>query len=297
MNFSSLPNSGFIAHVREVSKNAQGKAACEVGYVRLFDALNRSTGAGFFVRYDFGGNRMCLSRDGSTVLCGCYCVYGLGAYDVSTGKELWRRKDLKRVQDVQPLFHDDLVFCGREGSSGQIISITTGDTVQTLRGIKKIYASPHSSHVLLIGKDYQVQSPPGTKRFRIEPESFAVIDSAFSHDVVVVVEAAGHMRAFSLTTGKLLWRQTPTEGLRWMNVEATDSGSFVANLVVDARPSNLGFFVHLDAITGNRLNEVPFPANESGCYCMRGKAFFGSSNCLWSSETGQSLHRFELPAT
>lgn len=100
MDFATLPNLKSVVVARDVSNLTFQKVETAVGRVSFFDIHSHRPGPEFGVRYDQGGKRLCLSRDGATVVCGCYDVYGLGAYDVA-GVERWRRKDLKGVQFVQ----------------------------------------------------------------------------------------------------------------------------------------------------------------------------------------------------
>ena len=49
---------------------------------------------------DFGGRRLALSSDGSCCIAGAYNRDGVAAYDTNTGRVLWSRRDLKKVQYV-----------------------------------------------------------------------------------------------------------------------------------------------------------------------------------------------------
>src|SRR5688572_21994007 len=66
--------------------------------LRFFDLQAGRMLTEFQVRWDGGISRSCLSPDGSRVYVGCYNVHGFACYCARTGTELWRRKDLKGVQ-------------------------------------------------------------------------------------------------------------------------------------------------------------------------------------------------------
>src|SRR5882724_12685751 len=68
--------------------------------VHLYDLLTLERLRTIDTTLDFGGRRLAISNDGSTLIAGAYQVHGIAAYSCDTGKELWRRKDLKKVQQI-----------------------------------------------------------------------------------------------------------------------------------------------------------------------------------------------------
>jgi hypothetical protein len=59
-----------------------------------------------------GGHRLALSDRLNGILAGTYHVHGLAFYRCSTGHEIWRLKDMKKVQ-VVTLSHDGrIAYCG-----------------------------------------------------------------------------------------------------------------------------------------------------------------------------------------
>src|SRR5947209_6994529 len=84
---------------------------------------------------DFGGRRLAISSDGQTIIAGAYYVDGIAAYSGGTGVELWRRKDLKKVQQIELSSDDSHVLCCFETRSCEILNTKSGKSGQSLRGV------------------------------------------------------------------------------------------------------------------------------------------------------------------
>src|SRR5262245_47240900 len=63
------------------------------------------------VSYDFGGNRLALDPKSGTLFSGAYYNTGVAAYEIETGNQLWRRRDLKKLQTIAHDSRDAVVYC------------------------------------------------------------------------------------------------------------------------------------------------------------------------------------------
>ena len=70
-------------------------------HVQIFDHGNFELIAEFDTILDFGGNRLLISEDGQYCICGSWARHGIIGYDANTGEQIWQRKDLKKVQNIQ----------------------------------------------------------------------------------------------------------------------------------------------------------------------------------------------------
>src|SRR6266568_842958 len=102
--------------------------------------------------FDFGGHRITLSPGGDVCVAARWTKGkrgGVAAYDALTGSPVWRRTDIRQAQFVQFSCGGDIVWCGVQAGRLQKLDASTGATVDTFTGIKKIFDSPHSNLLLL----------------------------------------------------------------------------------------------------------------------------------------------------
>jgi hypothetical protein len=95
-----------IRHIA-TSFNGQRIALAEFNsLVQIFDITDQQVLSEFKTVLDFGGRRIVIDEDGEICFCGCWERYGICDYETTTGKLIWQRKDLKRVQHIQILRSD-----------------------------------------------------------------------------------------------------------------------------------------------------------------------------------------------
>ena len=263
----------------------------------LYDVETARRGREFPVRFDFGGARLALSSDIRSCFVGCYSVYGLASYSIDTGVELWRRKDLKAVQNVSSFPFDDWVFCGREGA-GHLLCAKTGETLEKTSGVKEVYPSPFSKFVMLSARSLEIHSSFGTLVGKIKRTTFAVLDCAFSSDEVLISEAGGNVRCFASNTAELLWTHVPPEKGHYLNLCFCKP----LNCFVGIYYGNGKRVVRFDRFTGrvlstgNVLCEAFGGRPDRHQFCFEGSAIFTSDLQLLSVETGKVIRGFQVVA-
>ena len=277
--------------------------AQKISYERIEARLtlyNLETGRScreFPVRFDSGGERLALSSNTRSCFVGCYYVYGLASYSIETGVELWRRKDLKAVQEVTSFPSDDWVFCGREGV-GHLLCTKTGKTLEKTSGVKAVYTSPFSKYAMLSARSLEIHSSFGTVVGRIKRTTFAVLDCAFSSDEVLISEAVGNVRCFTSNTAELLWTHVPPEKGHYLNLCFCKP----LNCFVGIYYGNGKRVVRFDRYTGevlytgNILCEAFGGMPHHHQFCFEGTAIFTSDLQLLSVETGKVIRTFQVVA-
>ena len=95
--------------------------------VQIFDINSLEVISEFDTILDFGGRRLAISEDGKICICGCWERHGICAYETKTGKIVWQRKDLKKVQHIQTLYTDNSKFFAHfEIGASRTFDINTG---------------------------------------------------------------------------------------------------------------------------------------------------------------------------
>jgi len=251
----------------------------------------------FAVRYDSGGRRLALSRDGQCCFVGCYKVHGIAAHSALDGAELWRRKDLKAVQRVDAFPFDEAVFCGREGA-GHLLCAKTGRTIEKPRGVKSVYCSPFSKQVVVSARSLEVHSPFGTRIGRINRTTFAELDCCFSESEILITESGGDLRCFDLNSLELLWtHKFQHTGGHFVELGFSQAlGCFVGMHWHYGDSTKPGMrIVHFECRTGLIIRELQLDTTSRHTFCLGGTAVFTEDLRLVSVETGSVIHEFIQP--
>lgn len=262
------------------------------GIARLFEVVHRRQVCEFPVRYECaGGPRHTLSRDETVCLAGCYDAYGIAGYSIPEGREIWRRKDLKSVQTVEPFYDNDFVFCGREKGAAHLLNSQTGETVEQFAGIKVLYASPTDSSVVLGGKRLELQRPFGRKIASLKGDGF-IRQAVFSKSSVLL-DGFEEVRCVDLMSGDLMWALKPYDKVRhgafcWSNARSC----FIAKTIRSTGES----FVALNPSTGQPHDEIPFEGRGTGAFCQQGDYWLNGDLRLISTSDGTLAHDFTTDA-
>ena len=251
----------------------------------------------FEVRHDFGGHRLSLTSDEKICIVACYEAYGVGAYDVKTGREIWRRKDLKTAQVVLCHPGRNLVFCARENGAAHLLDTVTGDTVMKFRGIRGHWASPSDDTVLVGASHLEIHRPWGNKTASIprtpRSDELAVV---FHGETVIISERRGPVRCFNSLTGALLWSYNPPaeqhiENLVFMPVEKIVVGLQLRHH--DYHPP--ARLVHFDPVSGRVEGTLELGKIRGAEFCLSGTALFDTEGNLYSNQNGEILRRLCFP--
>jgi outer membrane protein assembly factor BamB len=160
---------------------------------------------------DFGGRRLAMSSDGSCCIAGAYNRDGVAAYDTNTGRVLWSRRDLKKVQYVSFNAESTAVYCGFDRRACHVLDARSGVTVRTIRGVRRVWASELNAAEFRDGTQPMFHPRPDGSPVRIGRTTFAFLDVAFGSDTMCTTESRGPVRCFD-ESGRELWRTPMRDG-------------------------------------------------------------------------------------
>ena len=180
------------------------------GHVKLFSISQSRFVADIFTHKDSGGISVALSGDDLLGFVGTYYAWGLACFEIATGKQIWKRSDLKHFYGLSYSQTQGSLFGYFNGKSGLRIDPHTGKTLETLRDCKHISCSPFDGCVLIRGgKKVRLVSKSEGVLWNCPASGFAALDVAWSPTLVVLSEAGsdcgGGVRCFEISTGKLRW--------------------------------------------------------------------------------------------
>lgn len=176
--------------------------------VATWDLNSAKCVASFDTVLDPGGRRLAVSSAGSTCVTAAYTRHGVAGYDTTTGDVVWRRLDLKQTQFVGFAAGDEAVHCAADTRPCHVLDPKDGRTVDTLRGVRRVWQSPSGTHAVLDRPKLEVVDAGGRTLAKVARVTFAVLDVAFGPDTLCVSESGGPVRCFNYAGGEL-WRIEP----------------------------------------------------------------------------------------
>ncbi len=175
----------------------------------VIDLDTRSTSTTLETTFDAGGKRLALSDEMGALLAAAYHTYGLASYCCRTGRELWRRKDLKKVQRISLSADGITAYCGREDAPLAAVDLRTGETTYTVRGARGLYESRFDLLRFVDTTKPYLSRSDGGQNLPINRLSFAFLDVCFGPGLLVLSESGGPVRCFDTATGLERWRYEP----------------------------------------------------------------------------------------
>lgn len=181
--------------------------------VRVWSFAERSLTAELDTVLDFGGQRLALcGSEKPIVVAGAWERYGICGY-APDGTRLWQRKDLRQPQHISPAAEGALVVAGFDQRPLHVLDAGSGETVATVRGVRRFYDSPFADvglgemygHVVLLGTD------DWKARRKAPVDGFATLSGAAAPGALAVADVVSFDAGRSSVscrnlTGELLWR-------------------------------------------------------------------------------------------
>jgi hypothetical protein len=113
---------------------------------------------GFSSIFKWGGQRLAINKDGNLCAAAAW-KKGVVCYEVSTGRITWKRDDLYDIDFVRFSRGDIHLNCIHSKGLARLL-VADGSTVSLERGVREVFESLESNHVLTVGakgKDYVIR--------------------------------------------------------------------------------------------------------------------------------------------
>ena len=189
--------------------------------VQIVDITRNIIISKFETILDFGGSRIIISEDSDICVCGCWERYGIYGYDVKSGKVIWQRKDLKKVQNIQLMrSNSSLFFASFYRKASEILEISTGKSIKKILGCENYYESKFSPICVLDSpiKIKVLDINANKVLFNIERQSFATLDMSFSETSILISESGCPLNCYDTEKGKLIWRSEKIDGEHFLRL-------------------------------------------------------------------------------
>jgi hypothetical protein len=221
-------------------------------------------------------------------------------YEARSGRKVWHRADLRRVQGVRFSPTGETIWCRVEGGPIQTLDAHTGLTLGSLRKIREVFDSPFTTHLLHVPQgDYVIVN---SAELRVPRITSAILDATFSPDALCLSEAAtfrsevgGPVRCLDLKTAEERWRYQPPLGSHVLRLSYQADQSFYG-VQWSYQSGGPVMLIQLSQSTGAvrnvcNLNSLP------DAFCFAHGNVLVSSGDVVSLPTGSIVRRLAFPMT
>lgn len=257
-------------------------------FVQIWDFESQRRVADFETTLDFGGSRIAISRDGQHCAIGAYYVHGIALYETKDGQEVWRRKDLKKVQTIRISIDGERLLCGFEGKSFEPLNLITGRSKPPLRGVKDVCESAYDELMVVDkkGRDFRLVDKEYKKVATVPRTTFAALDFAFAPQKLCVAESGGSIRCCDTQTGKQLWQHNPGKGVHALKLTYNEATQMFAAIIWPYEKGGEHRLVSLTPGQGKAVREVVINGAHEFAFCSRGSTLVTSDGKIRSTGTG-----------
>lgn len=249
----------------------------------------------FPVLFEHGDYRITISNDGNTVAVGTWREHGVGAYDTASGREIWRRKDLKRSHRLIVSRDDLRVFCEFEDLAFRSLNLFTGKERTPLRGVEQIHESRFDDVLVQDRKKKKTSLLLGAAAKKIAelPRSHWG-PPAITFGPGLVCMGGAETKCYSTTNCKLVWQKSLTDELNEVSLAchtitySERHSEFDLVVWPDSRGGDYRF-VRLDSRTGDLKNTSKIEASSEFKFCLAGTILLTTAGSVYQTSDLQLI--------
>lgn len=247
---------------------------------------------------DGGMFRLAFSHQESACLAAAYYDEGLACYEVPSGEVRWRRKDIRKIQQIAVTSDGLFAYCCFSEGPCQLISIPTGQTVDELPEILSVWVDAISGYQLRTHLEIELWSFGNDLMHTIEPppNNFGLLSATFIDNYFAYSQPCEGFRVFEITSGKEVFEYDPPAGSHVLDMSAYQRKPLFHFIQWNYMKGGPRLLLR----AGEGLDEevvkiIPFSPATS--FCNDGQHLLCSSGELIDCMSGEVIRRFEFPVT
>jgi WD40 repeat protein len=214
-----------------VSRDSCWLAAAQVERtIQIWDLHTRRRTLTLSTVFESGAKTLTISPSGDFVFVGSSARGYVEAYEIPSGRPVWKRKLQKYVSylSYSPV-GDYLWITAKDQSLLERIDPQRGTTLETIKGAALCVEGGYG-HALISGRPGRTGSPYLLRRngrtVEIVRVSFALLGVSFSPDSVCLTESVGPVRCIDYKDGRERWRFTPEAGSHVLSLYYSERNGF-----------------------------------------------------------------------
>jgi hypothetical protein len=257
--------------------------------VQIWELESQTRIAEFETTLDFGGTRLAISRDGKHCAVGAYHIHGVALYNTNDGTELWRRKDLKKVQKIRASVDGQRLLCGFEGKSFERLNMNNGRSKPSLRGVKDMFESVYDDLVIVDRKkrDFKIVNADNKQIATVPRTTFAALDFAFAPQKIAISESGGSINCYDTNGGQRLWEHNPGYGVHALYLTYNEFTERFSAITWPYQQGGQHQLIALNAEAGERETAFSINGAHEFAFCRKGSTLISSDGEVRSTATGE----------
>jgi hypothetical protein len=210
-----------IRHI-ETSYNGNNVilAAFELS-IEILDFKQQKIISSFDTIMDFGGRRLFINDKGNICVCGSWEAKKICGYDVSSGKIIWERKDLKQVQGLLKIrSNPNALFANFERLPSRFLNIETGEDIKIFHNVESYFESKYQPiNFFYTGRNSKISHTLElSKSILLKKHSFGLLDVAFSKSSVLISECGTPLYCYDSLSGAKKWESILNKDGQFLNL-------------------------------------------------------------------------------
>src|SRR5579862_6759895 len=186
------------------SNSASIAAALFSKKIQIWDPRSRKMIGEFTTIFQAGAGNLAMAPDGGMLVAGLSRNPGaVAAYEIPSGKELWRRGELNYPSSLQFDSKVQSILCTVDDKSVLRLEVGSGTTIEEIGDTSRRVEGPYGSTLVVPPRRSKLpyRLVTGDNSFDVDPASFALLGAAFSPWSACLTEAGGTVRSFRCDDG------------------------------------------------------------------------------------------------
>jgi WD40 repeat protein len=255
--------------------------------VQIWNLSDRCQISTFETTIDFGGKRLAISRNGGHCGVGAYDDYGIALYKTSDGTEVWRRKDLKKVQGIRLSNDDRQLMCGFADKPYEFLGLTSGQSERTLYDVEDAWQSNYDDAFFIRGRSCLITDSEFNQVATVRRTSFGILGCAFAPGKICTSEPRTLVRCYDLQSGQKQWRYDPGNGNHAVQLTYIESDQLFAAVILPYKSGGDRLLVTLREDNGEVVKVTTIGNVRYYAFCSRGSILLTSDGKIRSTVTGE----------
>ncbi|HMF18417.1 MAG TPA: hypothetical protein VKE98_14500, partial [Gemmataceae bacterium] len=261
--------------------------------VHIWDLASRKHLGKFETVLGIGkGSYLSIASNGKWCICAAFEDEGVAMYSTAEGNEIWRRKDLGELRSVRIAVDEGRVYCCCD--SCHILNWETGETIETLPDVRRVWESPYEPLALLEKKNLVFQTPDEQTIASVERETFAVLSVSFAPGLVCISESGGPIRCLNSQTGAEIWRYSLSDE-HFLKLGFNDQNRTFVGVCWEYKRGGKFRLYKFEPESGKTSVVAELPTAATFAFCQRGSRLLSSNGSIIDTDTGQTEEVLTFP--
>lgn len=237
---------------------------------------------------------LAISKDGNSCITAAYNRYGICKYDITTGKPIWHRKDIKKPYCITLNIDNSEIYASIDSKPMIILNSSDGSAIGKLNATKMIYLNAYTTHNLIQKNENTIMYD----NKKIVSPTFAFLDACPTSSGFALSAVGNNLMFYDYLNVRKEWEVAPGYQEHFVKIGYSEKYDVVnAILYKYNNPRNQPYHIMygIDSKTGEILYKfgLPYESCEFG-FAKKGEILICSSGEIYelSFEIPRLIYKF-----